>query len=381
MVEGTKAHNDDVINRLHGIIRPFVLRRLKKDVESQMPGKFEHIIKCQLSRRQMFIYEEYMARSSTRQSLKKGGNIMDMMNVLMQLRKVCNHPDLFEPRPVITPFVMEDIGLSLPTAAFSIMDSSPLTEVSRRLIVPIWSGSSGLPGTDFALRHDKIEHNELMTLCEATLPAPMQVQTEMSDPKDDSVVSRNLAALWAEIESQQCEERAEQRKFLSKLNASRCHQAPFAYPLRLLDQMTLSTANSDNRFSECLSSPASLLKMKKTQQERAQDVDELVKKFVFCVPKAGSRGPSLECGASLQSVSKRKSIEDMLLEPLEETLRPFQAAEARLSSFFPDKKLVQFDAGKLQVLAELLRELKSGGHRVLIFTQMSKMLDILEVCP
>lgn len=38
----------------------------------------------------------------------------------------------------------------------------------------------------------------------------------------------------------------------------------------------------------------------------------------------------------------------------------------------------QFDAGKLQTLAELLRELKRGGHRALIFTQMSKMLDILE---
>lgn len=53
MIEGASKQNDDVINRLHGIIRPFVLRRLKKDVETQMPGKFEHIIKCQLSRRQV----------------------------------------------------------------------------------------------------------------------------------------------------------------------------------------------------------------------------------------------------------------------------------------------------------------------------------------
>ena len=59
-------------------------------------------------------------------------------------------------------------------------------------------------------------------------------------------------------------------------------------------------------------------------------------------------------------------------------LRPFRQARARLTSFFPDKKLVQFDAGKLQTLSELLHDLKTGGHRVLIFTQMSKMLDILE---
>ena len=35
-------------------------------------------------------------------------------------------------------------------------------------------------------------------------------------------------------------------------------------------------------------------------------------------------------------------------------------------------------AGKLQTLDVLLRELKSGSHRVLIFTQMTKMLDVLE---
>jgi SNF2-related domain len=53
MIEGTSDQNDEVLGRLHGIIRPFILRRLKKDVETQMPGKYEHIIKCQLSRRQV----------------------------------------------------------------------------------------------------------------------------------------------------------------------------------------------------------------------------------------------------------------------------------------------------------------------------------------
>lgn len=35
-------------------------------------------------------------------------------------------------------------------------------------------------------------------------------------------------------------------------------------------------------------------------------------------------------------------------------------------------------AGKLQTLHTLLRKLKTGGHRVLIFTQMTRMLDVLE---
>jgi SNF2 family DNA or RNA helicase len=57
----------------------------------------------------------------------------------------------------------------------------------------------------------------------------------------------------------------------------------------------------------------------------------------------------------------------------------FYPAVIRQRICFPDRKLVQFDSGKLQTLAVLLRDLKAGGHKCLIFTQMSKMLDILEV--
>lgn len=45
---------------------------------------------------------------------------------------------------------------------------------------------------------------------------------------------------------------------------------------------------------------------------------------------------------------------------------------------FPDPRLIQYDCGKLQTLDRLLRQLKSGSHRVLIFTQMTRMLDVLE---
>ena len=45
---------------------------------------------------------------------------------------------------------------------------------------------------------------------------------------------------------------------------------------------------------------------------------------------------------------------------------------------FPDPRLIQYDCGKLQSLDRLLRNLKTGNHRVLIFTQMTRMLDVLE---
>ena len=45
----------------------------------------------------------------------------------------------------------------------------------------------------------------------------------------------------------------------------------------------------------------------------------------------------------------------------------------------PDKQTLVSDAGKLAVLDSLLTRLKSQGHRVLIYSQMTKMIDLLEV--
>jgi hypothetical protein len=44
-----------------------------------------------------------------------------------------------------------------------------------------------------------------------------------------------------------------------------------------------------------------------------------------------------------------------------------------------DKRTMLSDASKLSVLDSLLKKLKEEGHRVLIFSQMTKMIDLLEV--
>ena len=113
MVEGNSV-NRDIVARLHGVIRPFILRRLKKDVAKQLPSKIEHVVRTHLSRRQRFLYEDFMSRSTTRHKLSKGG-YMGQMSVLMSLRKVCNHPDLFEERPIISPFAMSGIHCAYPS--------------------------------------------------------------------------------------------------------------------------------------------------------------------------------------------------------------------------------------------------------------------------
>eukprot|EP00770_Monocercomonoides_exilis_P008239 MONOS_8198.1-p1 / transcript=MONOS_8198.1 / gene=MONOS_8198 / organism=Monocercomonoides_exilis_PA203 / gene_product=Snf2-related CBP activator protein / transcript_product=Snf2-related CBP activator protein / location=Mono_scaffold00302:46549-56647(-) / protein_length=3278 / sequence_SO=supercontig / SO=protein_coding / is_pseudo=false len=103
--------NPEIVQRLHNVLRPFILRRLKQDVEKQLPAKYEHIIVCPLSKRQRLLYEEFMAASDTKRILASG-NYMGMCNVLMQLRKVCNHPNLFEAPPVASPVALPAVRIT-----------------------------------------------------------------------------------------------------------------------------------------------------------------------------------------------------------------------------------------------------------------------------
>jgi SNF2 family DNA or RNA helicase len=55
------------------------------------------------------------------------------MNILMQLRKVCNHPDLFESRDYVTPSIqMFPIDVVIPHLALSMFDYDPLNSLSYK---------------------------------------------------------------------------------------------------------------------------------------------------------------------------------------------------------------------------------------------------------
>ena len=87
-----------VIRRLHKVLRPFLLRRLKKDVEKDLPDKQERVIKCRFSALQAKIYKQLVTYNKISVSDGKGGKtgIRGLSNMLMQLRKLCNHPFVFE---------------------------------------------------------------------------------------------------------------------------------------------------------------------------------------------------------------------------------------------------------------------------------------------
>lgn len=299
---------------------------------------------------------------------------MGMMNVLMQLRKVCNHPDLFEPRSVITPFIVDSIVLPMAMCVSEMSDrSSALDELSCSLVSPLWSGSEDRPSIHAGLRHDTVESDELLKL-EASLDVPLK---SLYDATTDDVSSA-LGALAEAVRDREHQDHVDNTLFLNFLNARRCRASPCPFSHRLVDLVLVPKPPLQHQETDCLSTPSHLLAMRRDQMQRANDMNVLIKRFVFAVPKVGARRVVMDSNRNRSSYQNESTLSEILWEPLEACLRPFRNAHTRLTSFFPDKELVQFDAGKLQALAELLRERKRGGHKVLIFTQMSKMLDILE---
>ncbi|EDO39324.1 predicted protein, partial [Nematostella vectensis] len=129
MIEGSREYNENLVKRLHKVLRPFLLRRLKSEVETQMPKKYEHVVKCRLSKRQRFLYDDFMSRGKTKETLESG-HFLSVINILMQLRKVCNHPDLFEGRPTLSPFQVEGINYYTASLVLRALERKPFEEVS-----------------------------------------------------------------------------------------------------------------------------------------------------------------------------------------------------------------------------------------------------------
>ncbi|XP_053743673.1 chromatin-remodeling ATPase INO80 isoform X2 [Synchiropus splendidus] len=112
--ENKSAIDENQLSRLHMILKPFMLRRIKKDVENELSDKIEILTYCQLTTRQRLLYQalrnkisiEDLLQSSMGTAQQAHNTTSSLMNLVMQFRKVCNHPDLFERQDTRSPFYM-----------------------------------------------------------------------------------------------------------------------------------------------------------------------------------------------------------------------------------------------------------------------------------
>lgn len=370
--EAMNAQSREMITNLHQILRPQLLRRLKADVEKQMPGKYEHVIYCRLSKRQRYLYDGFMSRAQTRETLASS-NTFSIMNALMQLRKVCNHPDLFETRDIKTSFAMPksavaDFEIKELLVRRSLFHDDAFKTVDLDMI-------NLLPGANEQFSAlDTIQRQRLGALgAIRQLTSQQWKRVNRGMPFDGTTTRSTLQ----HFQNNARDFRFEQLRHDSYLTSLRSQRRPlFSHSLenklRLRNSILPRQPEERAKLSEWFQNLSpSLSDMIKSLPERSGSFHTTVQKFACVTPKVVATDMTdialTHNGVEIVRDAKAVCPED-----------PYHEARVRLSIAFPDKRLLQYDCGKLQRLDNLLRTLQAGGHRALIFTQMTKVLDILE---
>jgi SWI/SNF-related matrix-associated actin-dependent regulator of chromatin subfamily A member 5 len=95
---GEGQDQDTVVQQLHRVLRPFLLRRVKNDVEKSLLPKKEVNVYVGMSEMQVKWYQKILEKDidAVNGAGGKRESKTRLLNIVMQLRKCCNHPYLFE---------------------------------------------------------------------------------------------------------------------------------------------------------------------------------------------------------------------------------------------------------------------------------------------
>ncbi|XP_060528036.1 chromodomain-helicase-DNA-binding protein Mi-2 homolog isoform X2 [Cylas formicarius] len=115
---------EDQVKKLHEMLGPHMLRRLKADVLKNMPSKSEFIVRVELSPMQKKYYKYILTRNFAALNPKGGGQPVSLLNIMMDLKKCCNHPYLF-------PAAAEEA----PIGAHGQYDIQHLTKAAGKLVL------------------------------------------------------------------------------------------------------------------------------------------------------------------------------------------------------------------------------------------------------
>ncbi|KAG7099337.1 hypothetical protein E1B28_001194 [Marasmius oreades] len=405
--KGSKL-NEHQLRRLHMILKPFMLRRVKKHVQNELSEKIEIDIYVDLSARQRALYKALLANVSVADLLEKAANIGDaesarsLMNLVMQFRKVCNHPELFERADVVSPFAFAHYGRTGSLAREGDLVSLPYSTrnpISVNIPVLMYrdGGIFNVPREESA--HDTNHLSKLMSIWstehiytslydDSSYAFSFLRLLRMSPQEAHSLhvsplIKRTLAAIDAEA---QLLEQASDPRDPDALDTLmfRAYPPLLEVNYRAESYPELRSIATTTWKTSCLSRP----------------------ELRWYVPRAVAPPISLYC-------SDRTFMEEQthfLEAPLEslafygmppsliDSFEAYTAYQRQLPNIhpggllgasptdqiplskmqIPEAKRLIYDSAKLARLDSLLQDLKSGGHRVLIYFQMTRMMDLME---
>jgi DNA helicase INO80 len=399
--------NEDQLRRLHMILKPFMLRRIKKHVQKELGDKIELDEFCDLTYRQRAYYSSLRNKISLMDLIEKAnfGDDQDtatLMNLVMQFRKVCNHPDLFERADTASPlsfsywaetasFVREGQNVDV---AYSVRNM-----IEYRLPRLVYrDGRLDVAGPD----------NERAGWRGKALDHMMNVFS----PEHVAESSRTGGAFswlrFADASAAEVHRASKQGLFqravdlrragrdLARLNvpyeddyspvhsmfniAARADRRPLAEACpdgrmaSLLSVAASTVERSGIRYIEpCAWPPASAPPITVDCATMATHYE--TRDFLFNVPmRAALYGVTVATDEAL--VEQRVPLEHY---PVTDMLPPPGQCKARYTHItVPSMRRFVSDCGKLARLDALLKQLKEGGHRVLLYFQMTRMIDLME---
>lgn len=404
--------NHDQLKRLHMILKPFMLRRVKAHVQKELGDKVEKDVFCDLTYRQRAYYANLRSKISVMDLIEKAtlGDDQDtatLMNLVMQFRKVCNHPDLFERADTRSPFSMSCFA---ETASF--LREGPFVQVGYSVRNPI---QYDLP---------RVLCNDVGRL-DIAGPNNPRAGFRRGGFKADKF--GGLMRIWSSAHIQSSMEQDDAFSFLRFVDTSVGEAAsigdsgPFERALRLKKQhrrvlpiyedseaeppvhaMLNIVDNSPRKALFELDPDSNLGKLCNVSQDALLDQGYSV---LEPAARAKASAPPIEISCFDQtSITERQStmfngdvrsclfpleesLEEKLLAkdvdpenfPLSAMLPKPESQKARYTHIsIPSMRRFVTDSGKLAKLDQLLRELKNGGHRVLLYFQMTRMIDLME---
>ena len=323
--------NQTQLDRLHAILKPFMLRRVKKDVEKEIGQKYEHEVFCELSKRQKVLYDRIKSKISisdffyVKENEERSKNLM---NLVMQLRKVCNHPDLFERK---------------------IVRSSVFFSEN--------SGSSHLYQSHLGQKLPLLNVNENCNPLSILLPLTLQnFAKDMLVPTSTSSLLHSKYAEWANLSG------------ISNLQFEFFYHANQQTLLRLVIGLHYVLNRERSMRLENRRSPKMSLGL--SNPDIIDFSAHLEQSHRMLLTLSQVYIPRVICYAPTAISSFKLANYGHLI---------WKLSEAQLPNMeFPQFTTLIAESSKMHYLDQLLYKLKSENKRVLIFCQMTKMMDILE---
>ena len=404
--------NQSQLRRLHMILKPFMLRRNKRDVQSELPAKLELDIYCNLSYRQRDIYKTLRERISIGDLLEramsgeaKGDE--SLMNLVMQFRKVCNHPDLFERADVRSPLAFASFGATAnlsregPQLSLAYTTRNRITYEVPKLLYR-GGGMLNVPGEESDAGSRRKLLNNMMSIWRAD-----HIESAMKE--NDSAFSILRFVNTSSMEAAKAWRGNDISYAVESIN--RTHRIA-------VNQAVYDDGEGYNKQHSMMLIPGATTRFplkevtnekvmahlcnvadESFRSERLHVMDPMYDNKVFAPPidiNCSDRTFVVEQNDSLFDAKSRRALFGIL--PLEETklaeagqildigaIPPqglLGSATLERSGYsgirVPEMHRFVTDSGKLATLDRLLGELKAGGHRILLYFQMTRMMDLIE---